>query len=122
MQYTIKVYETATGKCPFKKWINSLSDLEARVSIELRIDRLRVGNFGKNKSLRSGLYELKIGVGPGYRIYFSKVGQEIVLLLCAGNKQSQLKDIVKAREYLDDYKKCESKNVQKSSQNKPTFH
>lgn len=78
--------------------------MRTRVAIELRIDRLGMGNFGQSKSLGDGLHELKIDVGPGYRIYFGSIGQQMILLLCAGNKKSQQKDIDKAKEYLKDYK------------------
>lgn len=84
--------------------------MKARVAIELRLDRLEMGNFGQIRSLGGGLYEMKIDIGPGYRIYFSKIGQLIVLLLCAGDKRSQHRDIIKAQEYLKDYKQWEQKN------------
>ena len=90
---------------PFKQWLNNLADMKARVAIELRIDRLEIGNFGQSKSLGGGLYELKIDVGPGYRVYFGRIGLEVILLLCAGDKKSQQKDIIKAKEYLEDYKR-----------------
>lgn len=109
VEHTIKIYETANGKRPFTKWLNDLSDLRARVAIELRIDRLLEGNWGHIKSLRGGLYELKIDVGPGYRIYFGQTKEHTILLLCAGDKRSQKKDILKAREYLEDYKLWEKK-------------
>ena len=102
--YAIKIFKTTDGKMPFKKWLHDLSDMKARVAIELRIDRLELGNLGQSKSLGGGLHELKIDVGPGYRVYFGKVGQQVILLLCAGNKKSQSKDIVNARKYLKDYK------------------
>jgi putative addiction module killer protein len=104
VNYSIEIFETQKGKLPFKEWLDDLSDIKARVAVELRIDRLEIGNFGQSKSLGGGLHELKIDTGPGYRVYFSKVGQTVVLLLCAGSKKSQEKDIAKAREYLKDYK------------------
>ena len=63
-----------------------------------------MGNFGSCKSLHSGIYELKVDIGSGYRIYFNKIGLEVVLLLCAGNKKFQKKDIKNALEYYKDYK------------------
>lgn len=104
VNYYISIFKTTTGKMPFQQWLNNITDIKTRVAIELRIDRLTIGNFGQNKSLGGGLYELKIDIGPGYRIYFCKIGQQIILLLCAGDKKSQQKDIIKAREYLKDYK------------------
>ena len=115
MEYSIKTYQTEQGKRPFRQWINKLNNIKTRVAIELRLDRLEVGNFGQCKSLRSGLYELKIDTGPGYRIYFSKTSKKIVLLLCAGNKKSQIRDISKARKYLNDYKKRGTNDEQKNN-------
>src|SRR3972149_6847945 len=103
VEYSIKTYKTATGKRPFRKWLDDLSDHQARAAIDLRIDRMKMGNFGKCEPLKGNLYELKIDIGPGYRVYFSKIGLQIILLLCAGSKKTQQKDIDKAREYLDDY-------------------
>lgn len=104
MNYSIEIFKTENGRLPFKQWLNDLSDMKARVAIELRIDRLQLGNFGQNRSLGGGLHELKIDVGPGYRVYFAKVGLQVILLLCAGHKKSQQKDIATAREYFNDYK------------------
>ncbi|MFA6263110.1 MAG: type II toxin-antitoxin system RelE/ParE family toxin [Candidatus Babeliales bacterium] len=110
MEYSIQFYKTSNGKVPFKQWLKDLANMKARVAIELRLDRLEMGNFGQIRSLGGGLYEMKIDIGPGYRIYFSKIGQLIVLLLCAGDKRSQHRDIIKAQEYLKDYKQWEQKN------------
>ena len=104
LSYSVQIFKTAQGRLPFRQWLDNLSDLKARVAIELRIERLGLGNFGQCKSLGGGLFELKIDIGPGYRVYFGKVGKAIVLLLCAGDKKSQPKDIAKAREYLESYK------------------
>lgn len=104
MNYKIKIYKTSNGKKPFLNGLEGLSDLKAKVAIEMRLHRLENGNFGLCKTLSDGLYELKIDFGPGYRIYFGKIGVQVVLLLCAGDKRSHQKDIVKAKKYLDDYK------------------
>ena len=103
-EYSVIFYQSTGGKIPFKQWLNNLSDMRARVAVELRIDRILLGNLGQCKSLGGGLHELKIDVGPGYRVYLGKIGLQVILLLCAGDKKSQSKDIVKAREYLKDYK------------------
>jgi putative addiction module killer protein len=104
LEYQIKIYETLSKKCPFNKWLNGLSDKEAQVAIDLRIERLKLGNFGQCKSLGGGIYELKFDVGPGHRIYFGKIGLRVILLLCAGDKSSQQSDITKAKKYFQDFK------------------
>jgi len=62
------------------------------------------GNFGDCKSLRLGLYELRIDWGPGYRVYYAMIGKDCVLLLCGGDKREQSSDIERALEFLKDYK------------------
>lgn len=104
MKYTIKTYMTARGKRPFRIWLNDLSDIKAKVAIEIRLDRVEEGNLGDCEPVGSGVYEFKFDVGPGYRVYFGKVGLQIILLFCAGSKRTQPKDIVKAKEYFQDYK------------------
>ena len=71
MNYQIEVYETSTGKKPFEKWLKDLDDMQAQWAIDLRIKRLKLGNFGKCKSVGGGIHELKIDIGPGYRIYLN---------------------------------------------------
>jgi putative addiction module killer protein len=63
-----------------------------------------MGNLGLSRSLGSMIYELKIDIGPGYRVYFAKVGRNIILLLCAGDKQSQQRDITRAKKYFQEFK------------------
>jgi len=69
-----------------------------------RIDRLAAGNFGDCKSLRGGLFELRIDCGPGHRVYYTLDGRSCVLLLCGGDKRKQSSDIQRAMEYLKDYR------------------
>lgn len=108
----IIVYETAKGKIPFEKWLKSL-DGSIRIKIRMRLDRLILGNFGDCKSIGEGVYELRVNFGAGYRIYYAKIKNTLVLLLCGGDKGSQSKDIQKAKEYLEDYKKGEKKHGKK---------
>jgi len=68
-----------------------------------RLDRLKLGNFGDSKALQEGVCELRIHYGSGIRIYYGKVGNRVVLLLCGGDKGSQKRDIAKAKEYWKDY-------------------
>jgi len=104
VEYKLKIYETSTGKCPFDKWFNDLADQKAQALIDLRLERIKHGNFGNCESIGNGVCELKIDFGPGYRVYFGKLGIQIILLLCAGDKKSQRKDIEKAKKYFQDFK------------------
>lgn len=77
----------------FAKWIDNLSDNRARARILVRIERLATGNPGDVKPVGEGISELRIDYGQGYRIYYKKVGQSIIVLLAGGDKRSQSKDI-----------------------------
>jgi putative addiction module killer protein len=81
----------------------------AAARIAIRIDRLALGNFGDCKALREGVSELRIDWGPGYRLYFGRLGRESVLLLCGGDKRKQSADIERAIDYLKDYKERTAK-------------
>lgn len=86
----------------FSKWLLKLKDLRATARILARIESLGQGNFGDSKSLGSGLHELRIHFGPGYRVYFTRKAGLVVLLLCGGDKSSQSKDIARARDILSE--------------------
>lgn len=81
----------------FSDWIKKLKDRTTRFRIIVQIDKLKLGNFNNTKSLGGGLFELKVDHGPGYRVYFIKEGQKIVILLCGGDKSTQKKDIAQAQ-------------------------
>lgn len=100
----IRRYVTRAGKDVFGDWLAGLKDLRAHAKIAVRIDRVAAGNFGDCKSLRNGLYELRIDWGPGYRVYYAMFGRQMVLLLCGGDKRKQSSDIERAIEYLEDYR------------------
>ena len=102
-QYTVIHYEE-DGKDIIKNWLKSLKDFKARDAINRVISRLLDGNFGDHKPCRNGVWELRIDVGAGYRVYYSISGKEIILLLCGGSKSTQNKDIDKAVEYLKKFK------------------
>ena len=89
----IEVRQTAV----FRAWVTGLRDLRARVRIAVRIDRLAEGNPGDVKSVGEGVSELRIDYGPGYRLYFTRKGALLVLLLCGGDKSSQDRDIRQAK-------------------------
>lgn len=80
----------------FHRWLDGLKDLQARARIVARLDRLALGNPGDVKSAGSGVSELRIDYGPGYRVYFTQRGPVIVLLLCGGDKRTQSTDIKRA--------------------------
>ncbi len=77
----------------FAKWLDGLSDIQARARILVRMDRLREGNLGDVKPVGEGVSELRIAHGPGYRVYFIKRGTELIILLAGGDKRSQTSDI-----------------------------
>ncbi len=98
-------YVTRAGKDAFDAWLSRLGDTRTQAKIASRIDRLAAGNFGDCKSVRQGLYELRIRWGPGFRIYYSMPRKLCVLLLCGGDKHRQQADNTRAMEYLEDYRK-----------------
>ncbi|MFW9876499.1 MAG: type II toxin-antitoxin system RelE/ParE family toxin [Candidatus Thorarchaeota archaeon] len=102
IEIKIEIYRTTSGKCPFEVWFEKIREIHTRAKILTRLDRLKLGNFGDCKILGNGLSELRIHYGPGIRIYYTKIGNKLILLLCGGNKGSQSKDIKKAKEYLKD--------------------
>jgi len=97
-------YVTKEEKIPFDEWMDSLKDRRAKARIKIRLDRLIIGLFGDWKSVGDGVFELRISEGQGYRVYYAKEGETIVLLLCGGNKSTQSADIKKAKQYLQDYR------------------
>jgi putative addiction module killer protein len=99
----LRRYLTRTGRDVFGEWLAELNDNRTRAKIIARIDRLQAGNFGDCKSLRGGLFELRINWGPGYRVYYAMIGRTCVLLLCTGDKRKQSSDIKRAAEHLRDY-------------------
>lgn len=100
----VKAYQDKDGNQPYAKWLDGLTDNKAKARIVVRINRMAAGNFGDCQPVRDGVQELRIDYGPGYRVYLSKQGPVMVLLLCGGNKGSQSRDINLAIEYLNDWK------------------
>lgn len=99
----VRQYQTADGCMPFAAWMEKLRDLRAQSRILTRIDRLQAGLRGDWKPVGAGVFELRIDAGPGYRVYCGQDGATLVLLLCAGDKRTQAKDIETAHAYWKDY-------------------
>ena len=100
----LEFYRTQNGRVPFTDWFESLRDRKTRTRIRGRLTRLEIGNFGDCQSVGGGVFELRIHFGPGYRVYFGKVANTILLLLCGGDKSSQQRNIERAKIYWQDYK------------------
>ena len=103
--FEIKHYITDDGRDVYSGWRDKVKDSLAKIAIDRRIYRAELGNFGDHKACREGVWELRIDVGPGYRVYYAKSGQALVLLLCGGIKRSQDTDISKACEYWSDWQR-----------------
>ena len=77
----------------YRDWINDLKDRTVRARIQVRVDRLFHGNPGQHRNLTDGVSELKLDVGPGYRVYYTERGGELIVLLAGGEKSTQQQDI-----------------------------
>jgi putative addiction module killer protein len=102
--YEIVDYLTQGGADPFLEWVRGLSDRQARARVLVRVQRMASGNFGDYKQLSNGVCELRIDYGPGYRVYYARVGSKLILLLVGGDKRKQQVDIETAVAYLRDWK------------------
>lgn len=90
-------YQREDGREPFGEWLNALRDKTAQARIRMRLRQLEMGNFGDVSGVGQGVCELRIHLGPAYRVYFGRHGEAIVILLCGGDKDSQVTDIKHAR-------------------------
>ena len=102
------VYVTEEGKAPFDDWFDKL-DTAAALKVRTALARIETGNLGDVKPIGQGVSERLITFGPGYRVYFGKDGDKIVILLCGGTKKRQSKDIEQAKAFWDDYKNRKKK-------------
>lgn len=101
----LRRYQLENERIPFTEWLSTLRDVRARAQIEIRLRRVAVGNFGDCKPVGDGVSELRVDVGAGYRVYFGRHGQTLVILLCGGDKASQKMDIQHAKDYWADWKR-----------------
>jgi len=106
--HSLHEYVTGAGRNPFRDWLHALGDVHARARVRVRLNRVRLGNFGDTKSLGAGVSELRIPYDPGYRVCFARVAGTVVLLLCGGDKSTQTRDIARARAYWLDYQRRSS--------------
>ncbi len=91
-------------RSPFEDWLNGIKDLALVRAIDARITRIRDGNFGDHKSIGEGVFELRIPIGPGLRVYYGLDGEILVVLIGGGNKSTQERDIKQAKELWRQYK------------------
>jgi putative addiction module killer protein len=87
----------------FRKWRRKLKDERARALIASRLDRLAYGHVGDVMPVGEGISELRIHYGPGYRVYFQRRGNTVIILLCGGDKSSQAKDVKAAKRLVDEW-------------------
>lgn len=103
--YEIRHYLTADGKDLYLDWLRQLRDPIAKVQVVKRVSRVEQGNFGDHKFCREGVWELRVDVGPGYRVYYAQAGTQVVLLLCGGDKRTQDADIARAVKNWQDWQR-----------------
>ncbi len=101
----VNYYVTINGKSPFLEWTDNL-DIKSQVIVDRFIQRVAQGGAKKSiKSLKDGIFEIKIPHASGLRVYFGEGGDQLILLLIGGNKRTQSRDIKKAKEYWSYYGK-----------------
>lgn len=81
----------------FDRWLTKLRDAHARARVQARLDRFAIGNPGDVRSVGEGVVEMRIDYGPGYRVYYTRRGRLVILLLCGGDKTTQARDIARAK-------------------------
>lgn len=104
--YEIQHYLTSDDERDlYVDWLMKLKDTKAKIAVVRRVSRIEQGNFGDHKFCRDGVWELRVDVGAGYRIYYAIAGKKVVLLLCGGDKQTQDTDISSACTYWQNWKR-----------------
>ncbi|MBP8276412.1 MAG: type II toxin-antitoxin system RelE/ParE family toxin [Propionivibrio sp.] len=101
--YEIIHYLDEAGNDPYQDWLDAMRDRVAKVAIIRRVARMEVGLFGDCKPLRDGVWELRVDVGAGYRVYYAHVGDRVILLIGGGDKKSQSRDIERSVKLLKDW-------------------
>ena len=82
----------------FERWLHTIRDIKGRGQVLARLSRLEYGHLGDTRSVGGSVWELRIHAGPGYRVYFARIGSRVILLLAGGDKSTQERDIAKAHE------------------------
>lgn len=100
----VHYYETPSGKTPVQEWLSGIKDTLTQAILYKRIRQAGLGQLGKTRNVGSGVSELKIDFGPGYRVYFGIHEDRLILILMAGSKRTQEGDIKKARAYWIEWK------------------
>jgi putative addiction module killer protein len=106
MKRALLLYKRPDGKEPFTDFTASLRDRRGLARIMARVNRAKLGNLGDYRTVGEGVIELRIDSGPGYRVYAGLYGEELIVLLGAGDKGSQTEDISKAQQYWEEYRSC----------------
>lgn len=99
----IRHFVSAAGVDLFIDWLKHVRDPIAKVQIVKRVNRMEQGNFGDNRFVGDGVWEMRIDVGAGYRIYYARDGEQVMLLLCGGDKRTQDADIKDAKKHWKDW-------------------
>ena len=106
-------YTTEDGFDPYQEWMDALRDNRDKIAVLRRVDRAAQGNFGDHRACRDGVVEMRVDVGPGYRVYYFQHGQALVVLLCGGDKRTQDTDISTPVAYKTDFlRRMKSQEVQ----------
>ncbi len=104
-KFEVEEYVTERGKVPFTEWLLRLKDKTGQAKLLARVRRASFGNFGDWKEIKGakGLYEMREHYGPGYRIFYTLVGNKLIVLLAGSSKKDQKKALAQAKKYLADY-------------------
>lgn len=101
--YSLSSYQAQDGSLPYKEWLQSLRDRRNSARIAVAMSRMEHGNFGDSKGVGEGVLERRLNFGPGYRVYYARYDECVVLLFCGGDKSSQTEDITRAKDYKRDF-------------------
>ena len=112
IERAVKKLELQNKLVPFDEWFDSLGDGKMQAAVDARLTRVRAGNFGDCKSVGGGVFELRIALGPGLRVYYGLHGQQVVILLGGGDKSTQTRDIRRAQQLWQQFTKNASERLQ----------